>query len=435
MMIPFGALIRKDLRLFFSDRRAVTMSFVAPILIAAFFGYVFGGNGGKTETSKIQVLVADQDGSAISKAIAADLTASPSLEVKPSSLEEAREAVRKGKAGVAIVIPKEFGTEAGSAFFRPEKKPEIGVLYDPSHSAEQGMVQGILTGSVMQIVSKEMFGGTSGQKVVQETLTDLEKNQQMLPADKSSLRALLQGVETWNGRVKEREGSAGATGISGGLSVPYQIKAEAVTAKSGVQYNGYAHSFGGMSVQFILFMGIDVGIGMLLLRERGLWKRLRAAPLSRGMLLGSRAVSAALISMLILTVVFSVARVVFGVKIEGSMAGFIGVCVAFSLMTAAFGLLIAAIGKTAEATRGLAVLVTLIMVMLGGAWVPAFIFPQWLQKVTMLVPTRWAMDGLDAMTWRGLGFSAALGPIGVLLLCAVVFGVLAVSRFQWEAEG
>jgi ABC-2 type transport system permease protein len=266
-------------------------------------------------------------------------------------------------------------------------------------------------------------------------LTDLEKNQQMVPADKSSLRALLQGVETWNGRVKEREGSAGATGISGGLSVPYQIKAEAVTAKSGVQYNGYAHSFGGMSVQFILFMGIDVGIGMLLLRERGLWKRLRAAPLSRGMLLGSRAVSAALISMLILTVVFSAARVVFGVKIEGSMAGFIGVCVAFSLMTAAFGLLIAAIGKTAEATRGLAVLVTLIMVMLGGAWVPAFIFPQWLQKVTMLVPTRWAMDGLDAMTWRGLGFSAALGPIGVLLLCAVVFGALAVSRFQWEAEG
>ena len=266
-------------------------------------------------------------------------------------------------------------------------------------------------------------------------LTDLEKNQQMVPANKNSLRALLQGVETWNGRVKEREGTAGATGISGGLSVPYQIKAEAVTEKSGVQYKGYAHSFGGMSVQFILFMGIDVGIGMLLLRERGLWKRLRAAPLSRGMLLGSRAVSVALISMLILTVVFSVARVVFGVKIEGSMAGFIGVCVAFSLMTAAFGLLIAAIGKTAEATRGLAVLVTLIMVMLGGAWIPAFVFPQWLQKVTMLVPTRWAMHGLDAMTWRGLGFSAALGPIGVLLLCAVVFGVLAVSRFQWEAEG
>jgi hypothetical protein len=54
--------------------------------------------------------------------------------------------------------------------------------------------------------------------------------------------------------------------------------------------------------------------------------------------------------------------------------------VAFSLMTAAFGLLIAAVGKTPEATRGRSILVTLIIVMLGGAWVPAFIFPQWLHK-------------------------------------------------------
>lgn len=34
----------------------------------------------------------------------------------------------------------------------PGRKPEIAVLYDPSHTAEQGMVQGILTGSVMQVV-------------------------------------------------------------------------------------------------------------------------------------------------------------------------------------------------------------------------------------------------------------------------------------------
>ena len=216
--------------------------------------------------------------------------------------------------------------------------------------------------------------------------------------------------------------------------MPYEVRQEAVTARAGVQYNGYAHSFGGMSVQFILFMGVDVGIGMLLMRQRGLWKRLRAAPLSRGMLLGSRAVSAAMISMLILVVAFAFARAVFGVRIEGSMAGFLGVCVAFSLMTAAFGLLIAALGKTPEAARGMSIFVTLIMVMLGGAWVPAFIFPPWLQTVTLFVPTRWAMDGLDAMTWRGLGFSAAIGPIGALLLSTAVFGVLAVAKFRWEAE-
>ena len=83
-------------------------------------------------------------------------------------------------------------------------------------------------------------------------------------------------------------------------------------------------------------------------------------------------------------------------------------------------------------TRGLAIFVTLMAVMLGGAWIPTFLFPQWMQKITVLVPTRWAIDGLEAMTWRGLGLGAALAPIGVLLAFAVVFGGLAVSRYRWE---
>ncbi len=156
--------------------------------------------------------------------------------------------------------------------------------------------------------------------------------------------------------------------------------------------------------------------------------------MSRSLLLGSRATSAALIAGFILLVLFGFARVVFGVRIEGSFVGFLGVCAAFSLMTAAFGLMIAALGKTLEATRAYSIMATLIMVMLGGAWVPTFVFPQWLQKSTVIVPTRWAMDGLDAMTWRGLGLSAAAGPITVMLLFTLLFGALAVKRFRWETE-
>jgi hypothetical protein len=44
------------------------------------------------------------------------------------------------------------------------------------------------------------------------------------------------------------------------------------------------------------------------------------------------------------------------------------------------------------------------------------------------------MDGLDGMTWRGLGLSAALAPIAVLLLFTLLFGVVAVMRFRWRTE-
>jgi ABC-2 type transport system permease protein len=95
-------------------------------------------------------------------------------------------------------------------------------------------------------------------------------------------------------------------------------------------------------------------------------------------------------------------------------------------------LFVAAVGHTPATTRGVATLTALVMVMLGGAWAPTFMFPAWLQDLTILVPTRWAVDGLDAMTWRGLGFDAAVGPIGVLLGFAAAFWILAVTRFRWE---
>jgi ABC-2 type transport system permease protein len=430
MLTVFRALVRKDIRLFLNDRRAVLMSVVAPIVVASFFGFVMGGQGGKPQTSRIPLAVIDQDQSATSREIVNRLGKDNALEVKAADLEEARAAVRKGKMTVAVVIPKNFGDDAGSAFFSSSQKPEIGILFDPSHTVEFNMVQGILTGQVMQVVSKEMFSGESGRRVVQQSLKQLDVIPGLATGQKETLGDLLRSVQKWNAQT----GGTNGASARAGLSIPYQVREEAITASTGAKYNGYTHSFAGMGVQFILFLGIDVGINMLLQRQRGLWKRLRAAPLSRGMLLGSRAASAALTSMLIMILLFAFARVAFGVRIEGSRAGFLGVCAAFALMTATFGLLIAALGKTPEATRGLSVFVTLIMVMLGGAWVPTFIFPQWLQSLTVVIPTRWAIDGLEAMSWRGLGFSAALAPIGVLLLFAAVFGTLAVMRFRWEAD-
>jgi ABC-2 type transport system permease protein len=93
---------------------------------------------------------------------------------------------------------------------------------------------------------------------------------------------------------------------------------------------------------------------------------------------------------------------------------------------------LAALGRNAAATRGFAVMATLLLVMVGGAWVPAFVFPQWLQRASLAAPTRWAVDGLDAVSWRGLGFGAALAPLLVLGTAAIVCLAVAIWQFRWE---
>ena len=46
------ALVRNDLRLYATDRRAMVVGILVPILIAAFFGYVFGGTGSRGESGR-----------------------------------------------------------------------------------------------------------------------------------------------------------------------------------------------------------------------------------------------------------------------------------------------------------------------------------------------------------------------------------------------
>ena len=375
-MKAFLALVRTDLRLYFSNRRALLITVAAPILIAAFFGAMMGGTPGK-RPARVPLAVVDQDQSALTQRIVADMKADGNFDLRDLALPVAIEQVRGGKIRGAIVFPRGFGDSAPRAMLRPGAKPQIGIHVDPSQGMALAMVKGLLAQHVMEEVSA-------------------------------------------------------APGLGGnGFEMPFTTKEHEVTSGE-APYNGYAHSFAGMGVQFILFSGIDLGVAVLLMRRMGLWKRLRAAPVSRRLLLGSRIASGATIAFLLMMGIYAAGIAIFHVRVEGSWIGFFLIAAAFAILTSSFGLLIASLGRTPEATRGLAILATLLLVMLGGAWVPTFVFPQWVQQATLFVPTRWAVDGLEAMTWRGLGLAAALPPVAAMLTFSVAFGAIAVACFRWE---
>jgi ABC-2 type transport system permease protein len=424
-MGALAALVRKDVVLYFSNRRALAVTLAAPILIAAFFGYVFGGT--PRAASRIPVAVVDRDASEVSKAIVAAMKADASFQVSEVAEDEALRLVREGKARATAVIPPGFGDSALRAMFRPgARKPEIVVHYDPSQPTTPPLVKGLLAQHVMEAVSRTLFGGKGGERLLSQARSALERESGIDAERRRDLLSLFDDVA----RVQAHDRAGGTQ--PAGFSMPFETRESQVTGRVDRRYNPYAHSFAGMGVQFVLFMGIEMGVGLLLMRRMGLWKRLRAAPVSRGLLLASRAVSGTVIAVLLLAGIYAAAIAFFDVRIEGSMAGFAIVAICFAVLTSTFGLLIAAIGRTPEATRGLAVLATLLLVMLGGAWVPTFVFPEWLQAATLYVPTRWAIDGLDAMTWRGLGLRAAWMPAAAMLAASALCAAIAVRRFDWE---
>jgi ABC-2 type transport system permease protein len=379
------ALVRNDLRIFLTDRRAMIIGVLVPILIAAFFGYVFGGNGGAQEMGKIPVAVVDEDQSSVSRGISADLAAESSLAVRSLTRAQAEEQVRAGKVQVAIILPKDFASSATHALISSATKPQLELLIDPSQSMSGRVVEGVFAQYGMREITKEAFSGGSS-----------------IP------------------------------GLQQGLRLPFQVVTTKVTSAENVPYNGYAHSFAGMTIQFILFTGIDAGVLLLLTRDRGIWQRLRSAPLSKSHFLLAKTIATMLTGLFQSSVVYIVAIVIFRVRIDGSFIGFAALAVAFCILNATFGLMLASIGRSAPATRGIAMMAILLLVMIGGAWVPSFVFPKWLQQASLAAPTRWAVDGLDGVTWRGLGFNAAILPVIVLSTTALLFLAIAIWRFRWE---
>jgi ABC-2 type transport system permease protein len=429
-MKPLSALVRTDLRLYFSNRRALAITLAAPILIGAFFGAVLGG--GPKKAARVPVAVMDQDQSEMTKGIVASMKADDNFDVREISEADALEGVRNGKLRAAIVLPKGFGEKAPRALFRSGEKPAITVHLDPSQSMTLALVKGLLAQHVMESVTRNAFGrGASGVKAIADARADVERSSAIDPADRRDLMTLFDSVARLQSRATLPASTTAGAG-PGSLQMPFTTDEREVTGKVDRKYNAYAHSFAGMAVQFVLFMGIEIGVGVLYMRRMGLWKRLRAAPVSKRLLLGSRVVSGTLIAFILVTAIYAAAMAFFGVRVDGSWAGLALVAFAFAVMSATFGLLIASLGRSPEAARGLAILATLLLVMLGGAWVPTFVFPEWLQSATLVVPTRWAVDGLEAMTWRGLDFSAALLPIGVLLAFSAAFATIAMASFKWE---
>src|SRR5206468_6525996 len=103
------------------------------------------------------------------------------------------------------------------------------------------------------------------------------------------------------------------------LERPFTIERTAEPAGGALSVNAYSHSFCGMTLQYLLFWGMDSGLLLLRERRQGIWRRLMAAPVGRGTLLAGKALATALVALAQIVVTFGFGALVFRVGITGSV--------------------------------------------------------------------------------------------------------------------
>ena len=166
------------------------------------------------------------------------------------------------------------------------------------------MVKGMLTQQVMQVVSAEMFGGDDGQQAHRARPAPARRTQ---VASRPGRRAAARHAGSRAASTRRcRPRSATPAGPARGLAMPFTTHDQSMSSGPAAQgYNPYAHAFSGMGVQFILFMAVNMGIGILLSRRTGVWDRVLAAPVTLPQVVLARAVSAAIIAFGLLCAIFA----------------------------------------------------------------------------------------------------------------------------------
>lgn len=207
---------------------------------------------------------------------------------------------------------------------------------------------------------------------------------------------------------------------------------------------------GARFVEFWAPTALVLGIGILALqhipsvvatyRESGVLRRMSTTPVHPATLLVAQLIvvlTAAVVAALLLIVA---AWLAIDVPLPRHPLGFAAAFLVGFGAVLAIGLLIAAVAPNPRVTSGLATFAYMVVMFLGGVFLPRFLFPEFLLRMGDYTPpgAQALLDGWsgDAAVAAVVGVEAAGPPqllqLGIMALIAVAAGFAAARLFRWE---
>jgi ABC-2 type transport system permease protein len=392
-------ILRKELMRIVRDRRALALSLFIPFFLMLVIGAVFttATNGGGMTTVNVPVYVADQG--AVGQQILAAMQHTPSLVVEmKSSAADVRTLVENGDRLAAVIIPAGVSDAVAQG-----KQADITVLTTPSNRDFRALAVTGIMGDIIQNFATSQIAG--------QVAVDAVKN----------------SGATADPNAVARQASQQAAQLS--QKPPLSLQTQ--TAKQNQSDNNYDQVVPGYALMFALF-AVGAGAGTILdEKEAGTWKRLLVAPISRWALLGGKLGAQFVRAFVQIALLFLVSKLFFHIDL-GSVPAIILLIVVTAFATTALGMLLVSVVKTRDQLQPVTTLVVLTFSALGGSWFPLFLMPTWVQQVSKVTLTSWAMTGFNNLMIFGKGFTAVLPSILALVVYGAVCFLLAIRFFRFQ---
>ncbi|HRP17575.1 MAG TPA: ABC transporter permease, partial [Ginsengibacter sp.] len=280
----------KDLKLFLKDRRSMLMTFAIPIALISLFAFAFGGVGKGNEETKISMQISDLDNTTLSKDAVNIFTTLKNVDAKVVPIESAQDAIKKGKESSVLVIHKGFADSLADGGELP-----LELQYDEAKEIEVGLLQQSLIPKVSTIPfslgNPKAMMASRFEKMTENSSPELKENIQH--QSDNLFESLSKGIA-----------ESSTTQDPSSAFFGNEVKMTKLVAAKKDNGLGLIQAVAGTAVMMLLFSVVGIGMSLLEEKQEGTLKRLLYAPMNPLKILFGKMISANIISIIQLIVMF-----------------------------------------------------------------------------------------------------------------------------------
>ncbi len=175
-----------------------------------------------------------------------------------------------------------------------------------------------------------------------------------------------------------------------------------------------------------------LAITLVIRRESGVLKRLRATPLPAATYLAAVLVSTVVVFLLQMVLTVALGMLLYDAQGAESWAAVVPALLLGAVAFAGLGFGVASLIRSAEGSSAVVNLIVLPMAFLSGSFGPTSGYPEILQRIADVLPLTHLIDLIEAAYLEGEPLTGNASAVAVLLAWGLAGYAVAARRFGWE---
>jgi ABC-2 type transport system permease protein len=406
----------KEFLLLIRDFGGLIILFIMPLILVITVTIIQENTAQNVFTSKIPLLIIDNDSNELSKSIISNLEKSNLFKIvskidgESISEKDANDLVLKGKYKLAIVIPE-------------------GLTENLNTKVAQNVAKILSEFEISEdtIIAEKDIGIQNIKLYFDPTLQISFRN-----AIKNGIDNMISKIESQSiYKVFENELEIENNVFE---NIDFINFLEINPQKNNVEIkpNSVQHNVPAWTLFAIFFIIVPLSINIVKEKNQGTYVRLKTNPISYATILGGKVVIYLLVCLIQFTLMLLVGLYLFpylglpNFEINGSYLLLFLVAIFSGLAAIGLGILIGTIAETQEQSAPFGATLVVILAALGGVWVPVFAMPDIMQLFARISPMNWGLNCFYDVIIRNENIIDIFPEISMLGLFFIIILSLAV---------